>query len=271
MADALPGSAKYLITFLKHGLDKRLDPERLAKVGAVLYSKQEAAENKLFTEVADFLCQSQNIDGGWVDVEETAWAIAFLKNMPLYYKTSIEKGLKWLVQQRTSCGGWGRSNRDKPRIPYTSWVIVLIPEIASKEDYIWLEQECSREKNTDPLLSYKIAMPLIAFDRCKNSLNKKEFVKSLVPFLVKSQNYDGGFAPWRGHPCGSDPWCTSVAVLGLLTNPELVHHSVLTGAFNWLESNQLPNGAWPYHYIDEGTALAYWAIKELSAYYKGKN
>lgn len=271
MADALLRSTKYLITFLKRGLDKKLDPERLARVGTVLSSKQEPTKNHLLAELADYLCQLQNADGGWVDVEETAWVIAFLKNMPVYYNPSIEKGLKWLVQQRMSYGGWGRNNRDKPRIPYTSWVIVFIPEIASKEDFIWLEKECIQEKNTDPLLSYKIALPLIAFERCNYSLDKKEFVKSLVHLLVKSQNDDGGFAPWRGHPSGSDSWCTSVAVLGLLTNPESVPSWVLAGAFNWLESNQLPNGAWPYHYIDEGTALAYWALKELAAYYKGKN
>jgi prenyltransferase beta subunit len=240
-------------------------------LGTVLCDGQKHPENHLLTKLADYICQLQNVDGGWVDVEETAWAIAFLKKMTVSYQPSVEKGLKWLDQQRTSYGCWGRNSRDKPRIPYTSWVIVLIPELASIEDLKWLELECGREINTDPLLSYKIALPLIAFDRCKYSLSNEELISALVSFLVKSQNDDGGFAPWRGHPCGSDPWCTAVAVLGLLTNLESIPGLVLAGAFNWFESNQLPDGIWPYHYIDEGTALAYWALKDLTAYYEGKN
>lgn len=78
------------------------------------------------------------------------------------------------------------------------------------------------------------------------------------------------FGPWRDHPCGSDPWCTSVAVLGLLTLADLIPGFVLERSLDWLQKNQLPSGMWAYHYIDEGTAMAYWALKELLIYFKRK-
>ena len=32
--------------------------------------------------------------------------------------------------------------------------------------------------------------------------------------------------------------------------------AVINRALAWLERTQLPNGYWPYHYLDDGTSLA---------------
>ncbi len=262
MADALLTASQALIYFLNQGMDRCLDSERLARVGITLLHSNKSHGEPIFTKLADYLTESQQPDGGWVEIEETAWSLAYLRKMPEIYRESSQKGLEWLASQKLPGGGWGRNSRDKPRIPHTSWVALLLPEVVSLETLQWLENECRHETCQQPLLTYKIALPLRAFYENRYQLEKN--IMDLVSLLLASQNEDGGFAPWRGHPSGSDPWCTAVAALGLLPQTELVPREVLHKALKWLRANQLPNGLWPYHYIEEGTAIAYWALRELS-------
>ena len=270
MAEALSIALTVLTTFLRKGLDKQFDSERLAKVGLALLENQVFYKEILYTRLVKYLSCTQRNDGGWVDVEETAWSTAYLRKFFGEYEGPLNKGLNWLAEQRISGAGWGRNNRDAPRIPYTSWVAILCPELIDKEVLKWLEKACNDEIKLETNLTYKIALPILAFSKHKYSAQDPELINSLLTYLISSQNEDGGFAPWREHPCGSDPWCTSVAVLGLLANADKVQEVVLKRTLDWLLKNQLPNGMWPYHYIDEGTALAYWALKELLIYFKRK-
>jgi hypothetical protein len=270
LAEALSSASIALLTFLKQGLDKQLDPERLVKVGIVLFDKQLFYKDQLFTHLIEYLYYKQHPDGGWVDVEETVWSVAYLHKMPGKYQDSINRGLNWLASQRLPGAGWGRNNRDEPRIPYTSWVAIIVPELIDNDVLFWLEKACLEELKSETKLSYKLALPLLAFSKHKYMPQNPELINSLTSYLVSSQNNDGGFGPWRDHPCGSDPWCTSVAALGLLTQADSIPSVVLERSLGWLQKNQLPNGMWPYHYIDEGTAMAYWALKELLIYFKGK-
>ncbi|MCL5982398.1 MAG: hypothetical protein M1571_07825 [Firmicutes bacterium] len=262
MADALLAASQALIYFLNQGIGKCLDSERLARVGVVLLNSNKSSKEPIFIKLADYLTESQQPDGGWVDIEETAWSLAYLRKMPEVCWESSQKGLEWLASQKRPGGGWGKNNRDKPRIPHTSWVALLLPELVSLETLQWLENECRHETSQQPLLTYKIALPLRAF--YENRSCPEENIWGLISLLLASQNEDGGFAPWRGHPGGSDPWCTAVAVLGLLPWTGLVPREVMHKALKWLRVSQLPNGMWPYHYIEEGTAIAYWALNELS-------
>ncbi len=268
MAEALLAASKALILFLEQGLDKKLDCERLARVGAVLLVRQGTPRDPLFIRLADYLVDSQLKDGGWVDVEETAWVLAYLEKMPATYRASLDKGLSWLALQKLAGGGWGRNGRDRSRVPYTSWVAILTPEAVCEQSLHWLVKECGREISQAPVLTYKLALPLSAFCKHRYFFEGRELAGELLSRLIADQNEDGGFGPWRGHPCGSDPWCTAVASLGLLCMPDFVPREVLERALQWLQANQLPNGLWPYHYIEEGTALAYWALLELMTYFK---
>lgn len=270
MAEALPTASIALVSFVKRGLFKQLDVERLARIGVILIDNKLCYLDQLFVYLADYIYYAQHPDGGWVDVEETAWSVAYLRKFPGEYKDSFNRGLKWLASQRMTESGWGRNSRDVSRIPYTSWVAILAPELIDTEVLSWLEKACLEELISEPKLSYKLALPLLVFNKHKYYPQNPELIGSLTACLISSQNEDGGFGPWRDHPCGSDPWCTSVAALGLLTRADSIPSIVLEHASDWVQRNQLPNGMWPYHYIDEGTAMAYWALKELLIYFKGK-
>lgn len=270
MADALLRASAFLVNFLKHGLDNRIDSERISRVGIVVFDKKFFFRDPLFIRIAKYFCKLQLQDGGWVDIEETAWSVAFLRKMPGEYEDSLTKGVNWLASQKLQGSGWGRNDRDVPRIPYTSWVAILVPELIDNEVLFWLEKACLEELKSEPKLSYKLALPLLAFSKHNYITHDPEVISSLTSCLISAQNDDGGFGPWREHPCGSDPWCTSVAALGLLAQADSIPDVVLERSLEWLQKNQLPNGMWAYHYIDEGSALAYWALKELLIYFKGK-
>ncbi len=98
------------------------------------------------------------------------------------------------------------------------------------------------------------------------SIDDCSLIEDTYSFLAHEQNKDGGFGPWKDHPIGSDPWSTGIGLLGLLSYPELVKREVIEKAVNWLAKNQLPNGLWPYHYIEEGSAYAYWGLVEALKY-----
>jgi prenyltransferase beta subunit len=89
-----------------------------------------------------------------------------------------------------------------------------------------------------------------------------DLVRRTYEYLHSQPNDDGGFGPWRGHSVGSDPWSTGVCLAGLARFPTLADLNVVTRAVRWLVDTQLPSGYWPYHFIDEGTAYAYWGLSE---------
>jgi hypothetical protein len=68
--------------------------------------------------------------------------------------------------------------------------------------------------------------------------------------------------PAENHPIGSDPWSTAICLVGLCSYPKLVSRQVIQRAVGWLCRTQLPSGLWPCHFIDEGSAYAYWGLRE---------
>ncbi|MBC7343443.1 MAG: hypothetical protein H5U02_13535 [Clostridia bacterium] len=270
MEEALLAASGSLVSFLRQGLDKHLDSERLARAGMVLLgpSREPSTLDPLFLELADYLRSMQRRDGGWVDVEETAWCAAYMQKMPPAYWGAAAGARKWLEGQRHPGGGWGRSERDQPRIPYTAWVAILLPELVDTQDLLWLEGATSREMVGKPVLTYKIALPLIAFWQNSSARPSNQLVETCISILAGAQNEDGGFGPWQNHPCGSDPWCTAVVSLSLLRYPELVSPTIIERALGWILHHQLQGGFWPYHYLDEGSALAYWALRELAQWWQ---
>lgn len=195
MAEALFTASTSLINFIRLGLEKNFDCERIARVGTILIGKQSISNDSMFLELADYLCDKEHKNNGWVDVEETTWSIAYLHKMPGEYKDAFNRGLKWLVSQRLPDSGWGRNNRDVPRIPYTSWVAILVPELIDDDVLLWLEKACLEELKSEPKLSYKLALPLSAFSKHNYYPQVPELISSLTSCLISSQNDDGGFWP----------------------------------------------------------------------------
>ncbi len=220
--------------------------------------------------LADFVLLQQQTDGGWSDVLETAWALAFLDGKLSTGKLDEEynKGVAWLERGKTIHGAWGRTSRDMPRIPVTGWVLTLLPELADEKSLSWLESEWKKDLSSETKLTYKGALTLMAFAATKANPKDASLIPETVEYLMSEQNEDGGFAPWKGHPVGSEPWSTGIDLLGLTAFPDLVKPEVVERTLEWLGRNQLPNGLWPCHYIEEGSAYCYWGAVEGMKYLK---
>jgi len=211
--------------------------------------------------------ESQHSDGGWCNVNETVLLSAICRSRSStkgYYLAA----LNWLRKIRHEDAGWGVTNRDISRIPVTGLLLHLLPELSGPKAINWLKSEWRKDFSSDTKLSYKGAFFLLGLKASGVSVNDCPLISETYSFLKNEQNDDGGFGPWRDHPIGSEPWSTGVVLLGLLAYPELTKRKVIEDAVGWLAKNQLPNGLWPYHYIDEGSAYAYWGLVEALKYLK---
>jgi hypothetical protein len=260
---SLVKSFDYLQGILPGMITKQLDPERVARVSLALLLAGANPSLPVIKEAAKYIAGLQRHDGGWANVEETLWATSFFNKLNnTSYDHVVCRAVSWLNSERHPNAGWGQTKRDQPRIPLTGLVMFLIPETNVMEVREWLERAAGAELAGPRVLSYKIAIPLMALS------NDREWVQSVFCYKLKEalqneQNPDGGFGPWRGHPIGSEVWSTAFAVIAL-TRTRVVSEprDSLNAAITWLEKNQLNDGSWAYHFIDEGAALGCWALVE---------
>jgi len=250
-----------LAQFICTGVMKELEPIRLARAAHVLIlSGCSTSGNSLWLEIAQYVALKQQNDGGWTDTEETIWSLGYLSNFPTAYRNNLEQGKKWLTSVRLSTGAWGRTNRDQPRIPITALVTQIVPDMANRKTPIWLANEWKADLNRMTPLTYKGAFFLLGQCGERTTIDER-LTKRTIRHLVQEQNDDGGFAPWKAHPIGSDPWTTGIVLWGLASSGKLAPKTTIKRATQWLESTQLPNGLWPYHYLDDGTAMALIGLK----------
>jgi hypothetical protein len=188
-------------------------------------------------------------------VEGTAWCLAYLLAFRDRYEAEIANGVQWLRSVRLACGAWGRSNRDQPRIPITALASALVPAIVDTAALEWLAKQWEADLVDPTQLTYKGAFFLLSQAHAK-APTMDDLVDRTIVYLYKEQNEDGGFGPWKEHPIGSDPWTTGVVLWGLSKFPQRVSKDVIDRAVKWLQTNQLPNGLWPYHYLDDGSSMA---------------
>jgi len=59
---------------------------------------------------------------------------------------------------------------------------------------------------------------------------------------------------------GSTSFCTGVVIRALLEYPDRIDLNVIANGLEWIEKNQLEEGLWPDHYIEEGSAWAFYAL-----------
>ncbi len=241
-----------LITFLDEAISRSLEPVRLARDATVLLLVGNNESGKLFRRVVAQLIQSQRPDGGWSDPEETAWAISCISMVRGLEDPAVRAAIQWLHTVRLSMGGWSRYPRDQARIPITALISTLVPAAFKSEDLNWLQNEWASDFRGPVRLSYKAGFYLLVMPQGQED----DLVARTISHLADDQNDDGGFAPWKGHPIGSDPWSTGVVLWGLSRWGNLVERIVIERALGWLQKTQLPSGYWPYHYLDEGTSLA---------------
>lgn len=241
-----------LITFLDDAISRSLETVRLARDATALLLSGNNESGDLFRRAVELLIQSQRPDGGWSDPEETAWAISCISLVRGQKYPVVQAATEWLNNVRLPTGGWGRHPRDQARIPITALISSLVPEAFKREDIDWMQNEWARDFRGTVRLSYKAGFYLLAMPQGQ----KDELVEQTIAHLEQDQNSDGGFAPWKDHPMGSEAWSTGVVLWGLSRWIDQVNHAVLERALNWLQQTQLPSGYWPYHYLDDGASLA---------------
>lgn len=240
-------------------LQKEIELTRICRLALLLKESGVNPNNVLFKKIAEKCLKMQEDDGGWSDVPETMWCASFL-NISKEYANSVEKALKWINEQSHGTQGWGNSIRDSARIPTTGLILYFLPQLSSDAYLIWLLKEWKKEWQSEPCLNYKAALTLMAFYKNNYQPEDNEVISKTVRWLAHQQNDDGGWGPWKGHPVGSDPWCTGICLVSLLHYPDELPQKVLRNGLEWIKEKQLPNGLWAYHYIEDGSAWALYAL-----------
>lgn len=246
--------------FLRRGLPLR----RTLKLAGLLKFIGPSQDAPWLHEVAHASVRQQKDDGGWVDCEDTAWALWVLDGLA-DMRPSRGRGVSWLRSERSGAG-WGFCRRDEASIPMTATLAWLVPELCDASSATWLREAWSRELESPVRLTYKGAYYLLGsgWDEQERALRART-----CEYLVGEQRPDGGWGPWREHPAASDCFSTGICALalsGVPEDPDL--RCALAAACRWFARNRLPNGWFPTHFIEEGTAWAAagWsaAVKRLS-------
>ncbi len=252
-----------LAYFIRQAMQKSLEPIRIARAGyALLLGGCSIRGIFPGNEVASYLVATQRKDGGWADVEETLWCSGYLAAFSDRYKVQLDNGRNWLTSVRLPCGAWGESKRDQPRIPVTALASLLVPETINVSGLEWLASQWETDLASSTRLTYKGAFFLVAQAHIQ-APHADDLVDRTLAYLCGEQEDDSGFSPWKGHPVGSDPWSTGVVLWGLSRFAARISTDTVERAVSWLESRQLPDGLWPYHYLDDGAAMALIGISNV--------
>ena len=258
-----------LFLTLRQYLVKHIEPERIVRVAVLLKLSGVNQNNSVFQEIAKRCLTEQKDDGGWIGVEDSVWCVAFLEDFEEYSK-AYKNGLIWLNNQKLKNEGWGKIKRDIGRIPITGLLLYLLPELSNVDSLKWLESEWKREFSLNPKLTYKSAFTLMAFKRNDYQFLDSYLFNDTLDWLIFQQNEDYGWGCCQGHPVGSTPFCTGVAITGLLQYPDKIDPNVIVNGLKWIEKNQLEEGLWPDHYIEEGSGWAFYALTEGYKFLKGQ-
>ena len=254
------GSSFLLGTLESFVSRKQMDVYRIAEVGSCLLLSGFSAASLFFSEAERIISKNQRGDGGWTDVEESMWCLLFLKHVGHDLNSSpMIRGYEWLRANRNPSGGWGKNSRDFPRIPLTSLMIIFHPEIVGFDDVRWLVQKVNEDLSEAFFLTYKVSMPLYALAQERYSpIVSKDQTDQWIERLSSQQNPDGGFAPWKGHPSGSDIVSSGYALLAF------GNYGGNRACLDWILKNQFKSGIWPYHYIEHGVCVGVLALTKTN-------
>lgn len=222
------------------------------------------SSNSFSESILKSCINSQHEDGGWVSVVDTIWNAKFLT----YFDNSenVLKAIEYLNNNRVE-SGFGRSKRDIPRIPVSGIAFYLLPQLSSNTSLKWLENLWISEKNG---LTYKAAYTLLAFNKNNYIPSKSFLIQEIFEWLVSQQEDNGGFAPWKDHPVGTNVYCTGIALISMLkyidNYPQ--YSEAVKKAYDYICSNQLSNGLWRYHELEDGGGWGLAALTQFERKYK---
>ena len=261
------GFSALFLTILEY-LKKEIELERIIKVAVLLIKSGTSKYNSVFQEITKRCLFQQKSDGGWIGIEDSGWSIAFLKEFE-EYSQEYKRGLDWLKKRQLQSGGWGKTSRDIGRIPITGCLFFLLPELINKDGLCWIEKEWKKDFSLNPKLTYKGAFSLMALNSSTSQFIDNILFDKTLEWLVSQQNEDYGWGPCKDHSIGSTPFYTGVALTGLLQYTNRINYKVIVNGLKWLEKNQLENGLWPDHYIEEGSIWSFYALSEGNKFLKG--
>lgn len=254
---ALDNLSSSLINIIDDFLDRNLPLRRITPVSSLLNNCNIVSPNN--EKLLNRVISEQKGDGGWIDCEDTAWALYCLSHN-MASQNYMEKGLLWLEKEKAEEGGWGFCSRDKSCIPITAQILYLLPHFHHDTAAVqWLEEEWNKDLKSPVNLNYKAAWYLLVYNTLKNetSLSAELFNKTLK-YLLNEQREDGGWGPWKKHPAPSDYFITGICMAALaLSYPISANNNIfdcLKAGIQWIENHQLENGLFPTHYIEEGSA-----------------
>jgi len=237
---------------------KHIELSRIVKCSTQLIMSG-ATPNSIPKSILNELIKSQNKDGGFVSNTDTIWNIKFLEFYP-EFTIERNRAIEWLLEQQKN-GCFGRSKRDMVRIPVTGLAYYLLPELCSMRNNL-----CSLEdlwKSEIYSLTYKASYTLMAFKANEYIPKDNTLISESMKWLENQQEINGGFAPWKGHPVGTNIYCTAVSCLGLLSYPEYCSVNTIDRAYKFMIDNQLKNGLWAYHELEDGAAWGLRAMVEI--------
>jgi hypothetical protein len=254
----------FLDTILHDYLERNLPLRRIVFLSSIL--KLTSTRNNSSIDLCERILKEQRDDGGWIDCEDTAWSIFSLPGSK-DYSEQREKAISWLKNEKIDDKGWGFCNRDFSNIPITSQILFTIPELRNDSTISWLENEWLKDLNSPIKLNYKGAWFLLVYSRLfkEYKLSSKIFQKT-IDYLLNEQRDDGGWGPWKKHPARTDAFITGMTSAALaeacMIQRTMQIEEVLQKSIEWFLNNQIENGLFPTHYIEEGSAWCYLGWKK---------
>lgn len=241
---------------------KNIEIRRITKTCALLLMSG-LSPHDIPQKIIDKCLENQKNDGGYIGNTDTLWNIKFLKFYP-QYKIECDRAINWLISDNGDEEGFGRSKRDMHRIPVTGLALYLLPEIANDKNLEWLEQTWNSELNS---LTYKAAYTILAFNENQYlPKTNRNLICETADWLNTQQEASGGFAPWLGHPVGENVYCTSIALLALISMQEDRYRNNIEKAYDYLCKTQLRSGIWAYHEIEDGASWGLYALSRAESY-----
>ncbi len=248
-----------LINTIHDFLDRGLPLRRIVLVASILkncniifpYSKELTAR----------ILSEQKADGGWIDCEDTAWALSWLAGQK-EVESKFARGCSWLEKEQSESKGWGFCARDNPCIPITAQIIYFLPQAQFfPQSVYWLEEQWRKDLQDPVNLNYKGAWYLLSFYKLHESENlSSQLFSESVDYLIREQRDNGSWGPWKNHPAASECFISGICMAALALSYSIQRDvkiiSALKKGLKWIECTQLGNGLFPTHYIEEGSSWA---------------
>jgi len=256
-----------LVQTITDFLDRRLPLRRIILVASLLkHCHKELPDAK---RISRRLLSEQHKDGGWIDCEDTTWALYYLDDK-INGKRKVA-GMRWLENERNPRKGWGFCKRDHSCIPITAQILYFLPEIGFNSEAIrWLEKEWTKDSESPIKLNYKAAWYMLTYmEFFKKTSLSEDLFRRTTTYLLAEQRRDGSWGPWKKHPAPSDCFSTGICMAALAQSYCITKNrdirSALLRSIQWIKGNQLKNGLFPTHYIEEGSAWLFWGWSKATS------